>query len=264
MLIKTGGGDPRTGQAAGIHWHMNIGFTVEYIARDERRQQIPWVRVTNKETGQVSVFQDQTNPLPADSIAMIKPRIMDCMDCHNRPSHIYRSPDYAIDMAITTGRIDRTIPDIKKTAVEAMAQEYSSYDSAMTGISAAIGNYYQQNYADRYESLRGGLDKAIQATQDAFSQNIFPTMKVRWTEYPANIGHFYSVGCMRCHLGNHKSDDGKTVSHECTACHAILMQGGQAAQFSTTQQGLEFQHPEDIGDTWKETGCFECHSGVQP
>ena len=36
-------------------------------------------------------------------------------------------------------------------------------------------------------------------------------------------------------------------------------------QFSATaEKGLEFQHPEDIGDTWKETGCYECHSGVQP
>ena len=40
-------GDPKTGQQAGIHWHMNIGTTVEYIARDERRQDIGWVRITD-------------------------------------------------------------------------------------------------------------------------------------------------------------------------------------------------------------------------
>jgi len=26
-------------------------------------------------------------------------------------------------------------------------------------------------------------------------------------------------------------------------------------------QGLEFQHPEDVGDAWKETNCKDCHSG---
>jgi hypothetical protein len=264
MLIKTGGGDPRTGQAAGIHWHMNIGFLVEYIARDERRQEIPWVRVTNNETGQVTVYQDESKPLPADSIALLKPRVMDCMDCHNRPSHIYHAPDNAIDLAITTGRIDRSIPEIKKVAVEAMAQVYSTYDSAMAGISETITGYYQQNHAETFDVMRDKIEKAVKATQDEFSHNIFPFMKVRWSEYPANIGHFYSVGCMRCHMGNHKSEDGKTVTHDCTACHNILMQGGTATQFTTTEQGLEFQHPEDIGDAWKENGCFECHSGLQP
>jgi hypothetical protein len=29
-----------------------------------------------------------------------------------------------------------------------------------------------------------------------------------------------------------------------------------------TPAGLEFVHPEDIGDEWKETRCDECHEGV--
>jgi hypothetical protein len=264
MLIKTGGGDPKTGQAAGIHWHMNIGFKVEYIARDEHRQDIPWIRVTDKESGRTTVYQDEANPLPADSIASATPRIMDCMDCHNRPSHIYHAPDNAIDVSMLIGRINQRIPDIKKVAVEAMAQEYSSYDSAMTGISETITNYYKQNQPDFYAAMVDTINAAIKATQTTFSQNIFPQMKVRWSAYPNNIGHFFSIGCMRCHLGKHKSDDGRTITHDCTACHSILMQGTGPKEFSTAEKGLEFQHPEDIGDTWKETGCYECHSGVQP
>jgi hypothetical protein len=264
MLIKTGGGDPKTGQTAGIHWHMNICFKVEYIARDERRQDIPWVRVTNRQTGKATTYQDQSNPLPADSLGAYKPRVMDCMDCHNRPSHIYHAPDNAIDVSMLIGRIDPDIPDIKKVAVGAMAAEYSTYDSAMTGISSTIADYYKQNRPEIYESMRSNIDDAIKGTQASYSMNIFPFMKARWSAYPNNIGHFYSVGCMRCHLGNHKSDDGKTLTHDCTACHTILGQGAASGELSTAEKGLEFQHPEDIGDTWKETGCYECHSGVQP
>src|SRR5215212_1648474 len=43
MLINTGGGDPSTGQVAGIHWHMNIANEITYAHTDEQRQVIPWV-----------------------------------------------------------------------------------------------------------------------------------------------------------------------------------------------------------------------------
>ncbi|MBI2175030.1 MAG: NapC/NirT family cytochrome c [Candidatus Omnitrophica bacterium] len=45
MLLKIGGGDPKVGAATGIHWHMNIKNDIFYIASDEKREVIPWVRV---------------------------------------------------------------------------------------------------------------------------------------------------------------------------------------------------------------------------
>jgi hypothetical protein len=40
MLIKIGGGSAGTAQTTGIHWHMNIGNRVEYIARDRTQQHV--------------------------------------------------------------------------------------------------------------------------------------------------------------------------------------------------------------------------------
>ncbi len=74
MLIKVGGGDPATGQAAGIHWHMNIGVLVEYIARDEERQEIPWIRVTDRKTGRVTVYKDSEDPITDAEVAAATPR----------------------------------------------------------------------------------------------------------------------------------------------------------------------------------------------
>lgn len=267
ILIKTGGGDPRTGQTAGIHWHMNIGVRVEYIARDERRQDIPWVRVKDYQTGRTTVYQDSENPLTPEEIQSAETRVMDCMDCHNRPSHIFNSPDFAIDRAILTGKIDRTIPEIKRIAVEAMDAEYSSEEEALQLIANYITGFYRSTYPGTYKNRREDINAAILATQEAFSQNIFPEMKVRWSEYPANIGHFTSPGCMRCHAGNLENDEGLTITRECTICHAILSQGGgERAEEASTQEGLEFAHPdpEDIDEAWQEMGCYECHAGVQP
>ena len=264
LLIKTGGGDPHTGQTAGIHWHMNIGMNVDYIARDERRQDIPWIRITDSRTARVTLYEDTDNPLSEEELATLKPRTMDCMDCHNRPSHQYRSPDYMVDLAILTGRIDPTLPEIKRIAVEAMDAEYETEDEAMRMIATKVLDAYDDDYPEIFKSRRTDIEQAVVAIQEQFKKCIFPEMKVRWTGYPDNIGHFIFPGCMRCHDGNKVSEEGWTISRDCNACHSILRQGeGENLQVAISAQGLEFVHP-DGDDDWRDTGCYECHEGTQP
>jgi len=264
LLIKTGGGDPKTGQTAGIHWHMNIGTKVEYIARDERRQDIPWIRITDRVTGRVTVYQDEDEPLSEEEIAAATMRQMDCMDCHNRPSHKFRSPDYAIDQALLTGQISATLPEIKRIAVESMVGDYATEEEAHRAIATRIPDAYREAYPEVFDSRRVEIDAAVLATQKQFSQNIFPEMKVNWLGYPDNIGHFIFPGCMRCHNGKKKSEDGWVIGRDCTSCHVILRQGsGERMQMAMTEDGLEFVHP-DGGDDWRDTDCHECHSGTQP
>jgi nitrate/TMAO reductase-like tetraheme cytochrome c subunit len=266
LLIKTGGGDPSTGQTAGIHWHMNIGVKVEYIHRDEKRLDIPWVRVTDKKTGKITVYQNEENPLTEEEIKAATPRIMDCVDCHNRPSHFYNSPDHAADMALLKNHINDSLPYIKTKVVKIMAAEYETEEQALNEISKFINDYYRNRYPNLYAGERASIDSSIRGIQQAFAQNIFPEMKVRWDNYSSNIGHFIYPGCMRCHEGKHKSAEGKTVTRECIACHTILAQGsGARAAMASTPEGLIFEHPdENTGEAWMEMGCYECHSGVQP
>lgn len=265
MLLKVGGGDPATGQTAGIHWHMNIGVQVEYIARDEERQEIPWIRVTDRRTGRVTVYQDEASPLTEQEVAAATPRVMDCMDCHNRPSHIFRSPEEAIDRALLEREIDASIPGIKAVTVDAMAAEYASKDEALREIANRITDHYRKELPEVYATDQAAVDRAVLATQNAYSGNVFPAMKASWSAYPVNIGHFASPGCMRCHEGRHKNAEGVAVTRSCNACHTILSQGGgERAEVAATQEGLEFEHPEDIADAWQEMGCYECHSGTRP
>jgi hypothetical protein len=265
MLIKIGGSPPGQGRTPGIHWYMNIGYTIEYIARDTLRLDIPWMKVTDKQTGEVTIYENELNPMPPDSIASAKTYLLDCVACHTSPTHVFLTPDNAIDQAILTGRIDSTIPDIKIAAVQAMAQQYSTRDSAMIGIKNGIIDYYQNNDSSYYVNHRALIDSAISATQYEFDNNIFPYMRVRWSVYPDNIGHFYYKGCFSCHLGNTKSKDGKVVSHDCKSCHLIVAQRtGTDGPISTSLDGLEFVHPVDIYGAWQEMGCYECHTGVQP
>jgi len=264
LLIRIGGGDPATGQNSGIHWHMNIGNKVEYIARDHERQEIPWVRVTNLQTGRVRIFQNTEDPLTQAEIDSMEVRRMDCMDCHNRPSHKYRSPDYMVDEAMLTDRIDPRLPEMKRIAVDAMEKKYDTEDEAMIGIRRVVTEFYQEQYPDIFEGRRHDIERSIAAIQEQFKISIFPEMKVRWEHYPDNAGHFIFPGCMRCHDGNHINEEGEVVSRDCTTCHIILRQGaGDEEEVAFTEQGLEFKHPGG-DDDWRDTGCYECHIGDEP
>jgi hypothetical protein len=39
----------------------------------------------------------------------------------------------------------------------------------------------------------------------------------------------------------------------------IIAQGDGMTVKESNLEGLEFRHPIDIGDAWKETSCHECH-----
>jgi hypothetical protein len=267
MLLKTGGGNPRVGETGGIHWHMNIGATVEYIARDDKRMDIPWVRLTDKSTGAVKIFEDEDEPLTEEEKAELPVRTMDCMDCHNRPSHIFYPPDQSLDVALHTGRIDRSLPEVKVAAGDALVPfdgPYETKEQAMEGIATYIADYYQENWPEVMAEKRAAVDTMIQEVQDIYAHTIFPEMGADWSVYPNNIGHFYDKGCMRCHDEDIVAADGQSVSTDCNVCHIIVGQGeGEHEELAASLAGLEFEHP-DGDDDWRTQGCWECHLGTYP
>jgi len=261
LLLRIGGGDPAFGPVGGIHWHMAVGNRVEYIATDKELQVIPWVRLTDSD-GHVTVYQSKGHSMKPETVAAASIHEMDCVDCHNRPTHNYHSPVYSVDLAMRTGRISTNLPLIKAQAVHALVRNYTSTDAALEGISQALTTYYESNYPSLARSRTDLVGQAVGEVQTIYTHNFFPAMKVSWQAYPDNIGHLNSVGCFRCHDGEHVSSSGKTITHDCQACHAILAQGpGGAAESTVAPSGLAFQHPEDIGTMWQEYNCSFCHDG---
>jgi len=243
LLMKVGGGDPQHGPVSGIHWHVGGLKQIEYIATDEARQKIPWVRVTERD-GRVTVYQAKEGALKPEQVAKAAPRRMDCIDCHNRPSHIYRAPANAVNAAMAAGRIPPTLPSIKKNAVEALTADYATTEEALQAIAKKLPV------------------AAASEVQKIYRENFFPEMKVDWRKYPNNIGHTVFPGCYRCHDGQHVATDGKAIRHDCNLCHIILAQGPPSQLDKLSVKGHEFQHPSDIGDLWKETVCADCHTGA--
>ncbi|HEX9162389.1 MAG TPA: NapC/NirT family cytochrome c [Thermoanaerobaculia bacterium] len=259
MLIKTGGGSPSSGMVAGIHWHMNIANEITYLATDEHRQQIAWVRMRNRNTGQSIEYKLADAKISPAQMSPDKLRRMDCVDCHNRPTHIYQPPDRSVDTALLAGRISRTLPYIKQQAVTVLTKDYKSTPEAANAIAAGLRKYYQTTYPDIAKNRSKDLDQAIAAVQMIFQTSRFPEMNVDWRTHPNNVGHFYSQGCFRCHDDNHVSADGKKISKDCTICHTLLGQS-ESEVVMVQAPNAQFQHPVDLGDL-RAVNCSDCHTG---
>ncbi len=259
LLLKVGGAEPIGEQGHGIHWHMNIANRIEYIAVDADRQDIPWVRLTNP-AGETKVYRSTESELTDDQIAAAEVRVMDCMDCHNRPSHILRSPRESLNRALLLGEIEPTLPSIKQTGIDVLTGEYASVEEAMDAIDTGVRSFYRDN--DLPDSRAADVDRAIGAIQNIYRLNFFPKMKARWDAYPSNAGHVTFPGCMRCHGGLHESADGEVITTDCRACHTIMAQGpADDLRYSTTPDGLDFEHPGGVGDDWQSMLCSDCHAG---
>jgi hypothetical protein len=219
MDIHVGGGSERLGTATGIHWHMNIANRVEYIATDEKRQEIPWVRVTDR---QGNVREYQVDGVKPEDLAKGERRTMECMDCHNRPSHTFDpTPEKAVDRRLASGEMPPALPFVRREAVAAVKEKYDSQEAALSAIAQRLTEFYKTKYPDVYATRRSEVDRAISSAQRAYGRNIFPRMNITWGVYANNIGHMDFPGCFRCHDDNHKSKDGKAIGQDCELCHKI-------------------------------------------
>jgi hypothetical protein len=212
LLMKIGGGN----HGVGIHGtHLGPGVVIRYMHTDEGRQNIPWVEISaNGRTTTYATPDAKTAGLPV--------REMDCMDCHNRPTHTYDMPERAVDQAMNIGLISAALPYAKKKAVEILKADYPSREEAARRIPEAFASYYRQNYPAVSSEKQVEIANSGRQVLAIWERNIFPAMKVTWGRYPNNIGHSDFPGCFRCHDGNHSSKDGKSISQDCGACHNLL------------------------------------------
>lgn len=257
LLIKTGGGDPNLGgEAAGIHWHMNIANKIEYRS-DPKRQNIAWVRKTDSEGNVTEYTAAGADPA---AIAKLEQRRMDCIDCHNRPTHVYAPPDRAVDQALAANRINPKLPFAKQQGVQILTAEYKTNDQAMAAIAQQIPAFYQEKYPQLTTTHSGDIQNMVMELQRIFRENIFPEMKVDWRTHPDNVGHYYFNGCFRCHDGNHTSKDGKVITKDCNSCHTVLSQEEGVLPASVVNTAMTFKHAIDLGDLTS-VNCSDCHNG---
>ncbi|HVI10986.1 MAG TPA: NapC/NirT family cytochrome c [Candidatus Binatia bacterium] len=223
FLLKVGG---RSWQGSvGIHGHhLADNAKIRYISTDPERQTIPIVYYTD-DSGKTTEFVSTDSKPTQQQLDKGEHRTMDCVDCHNRPTHQFDLPENAVDKQISTGNISADLPYIRKKAVELLKVNYSSRDVARQSIVAELSNFYRSNYPQIYQTRRTLVQQAGDQVAAIYLRNIFPDMHVTWGVHPNNLGHNDSPGCFRCHDGSHTSADGQTITNDCSACHQMLATG---------------------------------------
>jgi len=217
VRLHVGGPISGTGSGTGIHWHMNRANEIEYVATDDKREQIAYVRVATSDGRVREYFADGVSE---SDVAGRSRRRMDCLDCHSRPAHQFGStPERAVDAALGQGLMSAKIPFIRREAVRALRREYATQEIAPREIERSIREAMNVPLPRAYEEA--DLRQAVCVTQAIYRKSVFPSMRVGWGTYTNQIGHTVSTGCFRCHDEGHKTREGISIRQDCELCHAI-------------------------------------------
>jgi len=223
LLLKVGGGTWRG--SVGIHGrHLADNARIRYISTDAERQTVPAVFYTD-DTGKTTEFISSDAKATKEQLDKGEHRVMDCVDCHNRPTHAFDLPENAVDKQMSIGLISPELPYIRKKAVEVLKVDYPTRDVAQQRITGELNNFYRTNYPQIYATRRTLVEQSVKEVAAIYLRNVFPDMRLTWGTHPNNLGHNDSPGCFRCHDGSHTSADGQTITNDCSACHDVLASG---------------------------------------
>jgi nitrate/TMAO reductase-like tetraheme cytochrome c subunit len=224
LLLKIGGRDDRTGQFHGIHWHVSPDTEIRYEPLDERREKIGKVQVYSKG----ELVSEYLPAQPATGPSQ-EPRIMDCIDCHNRPTHVYDlNPSLAVDRLFDSGDLDKAVPFLHEVATAALTRaadakiDRASADAWFMDQMAAL---YREGHPDKSVSDEA-LASAAASVAKLYRLNVYPDMGLTFGAHFNHLGHRGEDkdrrGCFRCHDDEHATGDGKKISQDCELCHGFL------------------------------------------
>jgi hypothetical protein len=221
LLMKVGSGDQAEKEGQGSHWHVSREKEIFFEHTDRKRMNISAVRLVNNQGHETTFLAGDDSP-PASNPDEGDVRRMDCLDCHNRPTHIYRNPDEALDEKLMSRKIPRELPFIKKKGMELIQREFDSQSAGADEISRSLRAWYQANYPALVSGDPLLLERAIEGVSQAYLENVFPEMKVGFGTYEKHLGHSQDGGCFRCHDDSHRTGEGEVISQDCELCHVVL------------------------------------------
>jgi nitrate/TMAO reductase-like tetraheme cytochrome c subunit len=224
LLLKTGGGNLDQGRHGGIHWwHIYSDNRIRYVPSDERRLGIKWVELTTAD-GEVRTYtRESEEPLSEEEMAHV--RTMDCIDCHNRPTHLFEVPEKSVDTIMERMIGLRDLPYYMREAVKAIRAEYPTNTGGTEAVKEGLLDFYRTEYPEVYGSQRELVERGAQEASDIYARTVFPEMNHSWETHPNHIGHESFPGCWRCHDDELQTADGEHyIPQDCDNCHTILFE----------------------------------------
>jgi hypothetical protein len=225
MLLKTGGGSLDLGRHGGIHWwHIESDNVIRYVAGDDRRNSIVWVELTTAD-GEVRTYTRDGEELPPAVEIERRARVMDCIDCHNRPTHLFQVPPKALDWVLETHPELIDLPYYKKQAQAAVTAEYATHAEGVAAVRESVLGFYREQYPDVANDRQALVEAGADLAARVYSRIAFPEMDTDWETHPNHIGHDDFPGCWRCHDDEMATDNGDhVIPMDCENCHVFLIE----------------------------------------
>ena len=107
-----------------------------------------------------------------EQLATGERRRMDCMDCHNRPSHRdRRDAERAVNEAMA-GQDPATLPFVHREAVKALKGAYPSQEAATERLPGRCGSSTGRSSRVSRRARRG-IEQAVAGAQECFGATCF-------------------------------------------------------------------------------------------
>jgi hypothetical protein len=244
LVVRVGGRNPRTRKYEGIHWHASDKVEVRYEQLDGARNKIGKISVLDQ--GKlVSEYQPQERDrgLPVVSV-----RTMDCVDCHDRPAHVFDpSSGAAIDRAMANGGLDPKTPWLVQLATEVLQLKDVPPAEVAGRLRAALEEKYRTSHPE-VKLAPEALDAAAATLADLYRHNVYPAMRIEWGTYRNRLGHKHEgdtgdeIGCFRCHDGEHEKtlpgSAKQALAQSCEQCHDQVVAGEDPATLGAEMRQL--------------------------
>ena len=187
LLLKTGGGAKNAGQQhGGIHWwHIYADNRIRYVATDKRRQEMAWVELTTPEGKRTEFVREGAKALSPDVIRD-QARLMDCIDCHNRPTHLFETPARETDAVLQRQADLRDLPFYKREVVKAASVAYATHELGVEGVRNAITAFYKTSYPDVVVKQGALVTRAAEEAARVYDRTVFPEMHTNFKTHPTN------------------------------------------------------------------------------
>jgi hypothetical protein len=151
---------------------------------------------------------------------------MDCIDCHNRPTHLFEVPANALDQELTARPELAELPWFKRQALAAIEGDYPTHEAGTEAVRQAVLAFYRSDHPALWRSRQGLVEAGAEVAAGVYARSVFPEMDTDWETHPNHIGHEQSPGCWRCHDEELATAGGEhVISMDCELCHVFLLEG---------------------------------------
>ncbi|HFQ90872.1 MAG TPA: cytochrome C [Desulfobulbus sp.] len=219
IALHIGGHNPVTGRFEGIHWHVSKDVRVMYLAANEKRTSIARVKVRRPDGSEEEFVKSDVK---VEAGYKPKWRVMDCIDCHNRPTHIYDMPQDVVDFGLLSKKMNPDIKGIREDGLTVLTMKYASQDEARKKLVNNLLELQKKRDPAQFAKYEKDIRKAGEYLLGKYLGNVWPRMKVFWGTYKSHLGHQNAdegYGCWRCHDEEHENSKGETISQDCSLCH---------------------------------------------